>query len=230
MPKSAPNTIEIRGEVYMTKSEFHDLNTYQKSLDEKTFSNPRNAAAGSLRQLNPEITATRPLRLFAYAWGEIDSKLPTTHSEFLKYLEEWSFPVHPLTRVCEDIEEALAAYSAISEARQGLNHELDGVVYKVNRIDWQKRLGFRSRAPRWAIAHKFPAERAETVLQNIDIQVGRTGILTPVARLLPVKVGGVLVSNATLHNEDEISRKDLRIGDTVLVQSCLLYTSPSPRA
>ena len=148
----------------------------------------------------------------------IDSKLPTTHSEFLKYLEEWSFPVHPLTRVCEDIEEALAAYSAISEARQGLNHELDGVVYKVNRIDWQKRLGFRSRAPRWAIAHKFPAERAETVLQNIDIQVGRTGILTPVARLLPVKVGGVLVSNATLHNEDEISRKDLRIGDTVLVQ------------
>ena len=218
LPKTAPKTIEIRGEVYMTKSEFQELNTYQKSLDEKTFSNPRNAAAGSLRQLNPKITATRPLRLFAYSWGEIDANLPSTHSGFLKHLEDWSFPVHPLTRVCQEVEEALAAYRAISEARQDLDHELDGVVYKVNRIDWQKRLGFRSRSPRWAIAHKFPAERAITVLQDIDIQVGRTGILTPVARLLPVKVGGVLVSNATLHNEDEIQRKDIRIGDTVVVQ------------
>ena len=218
LPKTAPKTIEIRGEVYMTKSEFQELNTYQKSLDEKTFSNPRNAAAGSLRQLNPKITATRPLRLFAYSWGEIDANLPSTHSGFLKHLEDWSFPVHPLTRVCQEVEEALAAYRAISEARQDLDHELDGVVYKVNRIDWQKRLGFRSRSPRWAIAHKFPAERAITVLQDIDIQVGRTGILTPVARLLPVKVGGVLVSNATLHNEDEIQRKDIWIGDTVVVQ------------
>ena len=218
LPKTAPKTIEIRGEVYMTKSEFQELNTYQKSLDEKTFSNPRNAAAGSLRQLNPKITATRPLRLFAYSWGEIDANLPSTHSGFLKHLEDWSFPVHPLTRVCQEVEEALAAYRAISEARQDLDHELDGVVYKVNRIDWQKRLGFRSRSPRWAIAHKFPAERAITVLQDIDIQVGRTGILTPVARLLPVKVGGVLVSNATLHNEYEIQRNDIRIGDTVVVQ------------
>ncbi|MCF8466114.1 MAG: NAD-dependent DNA ligase LigA [Sneathiella sp.] len=213
-----PELFEIRGEVYMSKPDFLALNAAQVANGGKIFANPRNAAAGSLRLLDTAITASRNLRFFAYAWGEVTEVPGATQSEVLAQFEKWGFSVNPLSRVCANMEEAIDAYRKIEELRASLDYDIDGVVFKVNRLDWQDRLGFVSRSPRWAIAHKFPAERASTVIEGIEIQVGRTGALTPVARLHPVTVGGVVVSNATLHNEEEIARKDIRIGDTVLIQ------------
>ena len=214
----APKTIEIRGEVYMTKSDFLAMNEAYAKTGSKIFANPRNAAAGSLRQLDPKITAERPLKLFAYASGLVEGMDWATHWDFLKQLKAWSFPVNPDAKLCKTLDQTLAAYRQLETRRAALDYDIDGIVYKVNRIDWQKRLGFVSRAPRWAAAHKFPAQQAETVVEKIDIQVGRTGALTPVAFLTPVNVGGVIVSRATLHNQDEIERKDIREGDTVVIQ------------
>lgn len=213
-----PDVLEVRGEVYFPKSEFRALNERQADAGEKVFANPRNAAAGSLRQLDPSVTARRPLRLFAYAWGEVSERTAETQKGFLERLEEWGFPVNPRIKVCAGLESLMQAYNDLGSARASLDYDIDGMVYKVNRIDWQERLGFVSRAPRWAVAHKYPAERVETILKEIGIQVGRTGVLTPFAILEPVTVGGVVVSRATLHNEDEIARKDFREGDTVVVQ------------
>jgi len=214
----APKVIEVRGEVYMTKADFLAMNDAQAKKGGKIFANPRNAAAGSLRQLDPKITAERPLRLFAYASGLVDGMDWETHWEFLRQLKAWGFPTNPDAKLCKSVEDIIGAYRKLESRRAALDYDIDGIVYKVNRIDWQKRLGFVSRAPRWASAHKFPAQQAETVLEEIEIQVGRTGALTPVAHLTPVNVGGVMVSRATLHNKDEIERKDIRKGDTVVVQ------------
>ncbi|RUP08707.1 NAD-dependent DNA ligase LigA [Hyphomicrobium sp.] len=216
--RNVPNLIEIRGEIYLGHKDFEKLNAAQAASGDKVFANPRNAAAGSLRQLDPSITAKRPLRFFAYTWGAASELPADTQAGVVQSFGAWGLPVNPLMRIATTTEDLLAFYRDIERKRASLGYDIDGVVYKVNRLDYQERLGFVSRSPRWAIAHKFAAEQATTVLEKIDIQVGRTGALTPVAKLRPVTVGGVVVSNATLHNEDEIARKDIREGDTVVVQ------------
>jgi len=216
--RRVPAHCDIRGEVYMTKSAFLKLNERQKAADKQTFANPRNSAAGSLRQLDPTITASRPLGFFAYAWGEMSELPAQTQSGMLDWFARAGFKTNPLMQQCGSVEELLAFHHDIELKRGALDYDIDGVVYKVDRLDWQERLGFVSRTPRWAVAHKFPAEKATTVVRDIEIQVGRTGALTPVAKLEPVTLGGVVVQNATLHNADEIARLDVRIGDTVTVQ------------
>ena len=234
LPKSAPDVVEVRGEIYMRKADFAELNRRQAAAGDELYVNPRNTAAGSLRQKNPEVTASRPLRFFAYAWGETSALPSDTQLGMVEAFADWHFRVNPLMTLCADVDDALAVYRRIEKRRASLAYDIDGVVYKVNSLALQGRLGLRTRSPRWALAHKFPAERATTVLEAIDIQVGRTGALTPVARLKPVTVGGVVVENATLHNEDYIrgfgrdgqalrvdeqgEPVDFRIGDTVTIQ------------
>jgi DNA ligase (NAD+) len=227
--RNVPQVCEVRGEVYMTKQAFLALNKRQAESGGQVFANPRNSAAGSLRQKDSSITASRPLGFFAYAWGEMSELPAPTQSGMIKWFEQCGFKTNPLARLCASVDELLKFYHGIEQERSHLDYDIDGVVYKVDRLDWQERLGFVSRSPRWAIAHKFPAERAITVLKGIDIQVGRTGALTPVGKLEPVGVGGVIVQNVTLHNEDYIKGiggkgeplregRDIRIGDTVIVQ------------
>ncbi|MBY6128904.1 NAD-dependent DNA ligase LigA [Qipengyuania aquimaris] len=213
-----PEVFEIRGEVYMSKADFHALNAAQEEAGGKLFANPRNAAAGSLRQKDASVTAKRPLRFWAHGWGAASDVPGATQEEVVRKIEKWGVPVSPLFTVVQDVAGMLAHYDSIGSQRPDLPYEIDGVVYKVDRLDWQQRLGFVAKAPRWALAHKFPAEQAETTLEAIDIQVGRTGKLTPVGRLAPVLVGGVTVTNVTLHNRDEIERLGVRPGDRVVVQ------------
>jgi DNA ligase (NAD+) len=214
-----PTRLEVRGEILMPKAGFEQLNQHQIAQGEKPFANPRNAAAGSLRQLDPRITATRPLIFFAYGVGHTEGKsLPDTHSDTLQRFQAWGLPISPHRQVVKDIQGCLTYYQSMLAQRHHLPIEVDGVVYKVNQFNQQEQLGFISRSPRWAIAHKFPAQEVLTQVLAIEVQVGRTGALTPVARLAPVNVGGVTVTNATLHNQDEISRKDIRVGDTVIIR------------
>ncbi len=234
LPKDAPNIVEVRGEIYLGKKDFAKLNALQEKEGKALYVNPRNTASGSLRQKDPKATASRPLRFFAYAWGELSERPAETQMGMVAAFASWGFPINPLMRRCDDVDAALAVYRDIEKQRALLDYDIDGVVYKADSLALQDRLGFRTRSPRWAIAHKFPAEKATTVLEAIDIQVGRTGALTPVARLKPVTVGGVVVTNATLHNEDYIrgfgragailrpdaegEPIDIRVGDTVTVQ------------
>ena len=213
-----PERLDIRGEVIMNKADFFALNDEQTAAGKKPFANPRNAAAGSLRQLDPRITGRRRLSLFGYTFGETSAEPWDSQDAFLQKIRSWGFPVNPEVRLCKTAQELADFFENLADKRPNLPYDIDGAVYKVNRRDWQERLSFVARAPRWAIAHKFPAEQAQTKLENIRIQVGRTGALTPVADLTPVNVGGVMVSHATLHNEDELKRKDIRIGDTVVIQ------------
>lgn len=218
LPKDAPDILEVRGEIYMTRADFMALNKTQEENNDKVFANPRNAAAGSLRQLDPTITARRPLRFFGYALGEHSADFAKTQAEVREKLAGFGFDVPKPVTVVKSADDLIAFHADVYAARPDIPYDLDGIVYKVNDLGYQKRLGFVSRAPRWATAHKFPAEQAETVLNAINIQVGRTGVLTPVAELEPVNVGGVIVSRATLHNQDEIQRKDIRAGDHVIIQ------------
>ena len=216
--KGAPKVFEARGEVYMRHADFAALNARQAAAGKPVYANPRNFAAGSLRQLDPRMTAERPLAFFAYAWGEVSEPFASTQFGAIEAMHRFGLPTNPLTKLCHSATEMLAQYHSIEEKRATLGYDIDGVVYKVNDLALQQRLGFVSRSPRWAVAHKFPAEQATTIVEAITINVGRTGAMTPLAKLKPVTVGGVVVSNATLHNEDEIERKDVRVGDTVLVQ------------
>ncbi|MGA9084879.1 MAG: NAD-dependent DNA ligase LigA, partial [Pseudolabrys sp.] len=227
--RNVPPVCEVRGEVYMTKGAFLALNERQNASGGQIFANPRNSAAGSLRQKDPAITASRPLGFFAYSWGEMSEMPAGTQSAMIKWFESSGFKTNPLTKLCRSTEELIAFHRKIEEGRAELDYDIDGVVYKIDRIDWQERLGFVSRTPRWATAHKFPAERATTVVRGVLITVGRTGALTPTAQLEPVGVGGVIVQNVTLHNEDYIKGiggdgeplregRDIRIGDTVIIQ------------
>ena len=215
--RKCPGVVEVRGEVYMDRNDFLKFNERQEKAGEKVFANPRNAASGSLRQLDASITAKRPLGFFAYGWGEMSDLPWPTQSKALETLKAWGFKIAP-AQSCSSLDEMFEAYGKLESERATLPYEVDGVVYKIDRLDWRERLGTVSRSPRWAIAHKLPAEEVETVIEGIDIQVGRTGTLTPVARLNPVHVSGVTVSNVTIHNEDEIARKDIRIGDSVIVR------------
>ena len=217
--KGAPKIFEARGEVYMRHTDFAALNARQAAAGKPVYANPRNFAAGSLRQLDPRMTAERPLQFFAYAWGEVSEPFASTQFDAIQAMRRFGLPTNLLlTKLCRSATAMLAQYRSIEEQRAMLGYDIDGVVYKVNDLTLQQRLGFVSRSPRWAVAHKFPAEQATTIVEAIEINVGRTGALTPIAKLRPVTVGGVVVSNATLHNEDEIARKDVRVGDTVLVQ------------
>lgn len=218
LPADAPDVLEVRGEVYMSHDDFAALNERQAEAGKPVFANPRNAAAGSLRQLDATITASRPLGFFAYAWGEISAPLGTTMTEARARLAALGFTLDGPVRICGPLDEIISYYNDMQARRADLGYDIDGIVYKLDRLDWQERLGFRSRSPRWAIAHKFPAEQAQTVIEEIGVSVGRTGALTPVAHLRPVTVGGVVVSRATLHNIDEIARKDIRPQDKVIVQ------------
>ena len=215
---AVPEVVEIRGEVYMDHADFAALNARQKASGGKIFANPRNAAAGSLRQIDATVTASRPLRFFAYAWGDMSAMPATTQSAMIACFAQWGFQTNPAFVQANSAAQLINHWRTIEQQRASLGYDIDGMVYKIDRLDYQQRLGFVSRAPRWAIAHKFPAEQATTILRAIDIQVGRTGALTPVAKLQPVTVGGVVVSNATLHNSDEIARKDIRVGDRVTIQ------------
>jgi len=216
--QAVPALLEVRGEVFIRKDDFLKLNIQQEANDKPVFANPRNAAAGSLRQLDSRITATRPLSIFCYQAGMVEGMTFETHSEFLTALQNWGFPVNPEIKILNGIEEAVAFHSDLESRRNTLPYEIDGSVFKVNNYDLQEKLGSRSRSPRWAIAGKFKAQQETTVIENIILSVGRTGAVTPVAKLVPVKVGGVVVSNVTLHNQDEIDRKDIRVGDTVIIQ------------
>ncbi len=216
--KDFPNVTEIRGEVYMRHEDFVAMNQERESHGEPVFANPRNAAAGSVRQLDPQVTARRPLKFFAYSCDEYAPFKVDTHWEFLENLQHAGFVVNPLAKLCKTVDEGLAYYQDLESKRSILPYDIDGIVYKVNRLDWQNRMGSSTRAPRWALAYKFPAQQAQTRLNDIVIQVGRTGVLTPVASLQPVTVGGVVVVRASLHNEDELVRKDVRVGDTVVIQ------------